>query len=121
MDEFFNKKAYKVRAEITGIGTKGLGKKSSLPVSIVNEIDTTSDNVTIEQLSTLTPTWIDNPDNNTTYIGYSKDGNKANSTTAIYKIVKDGTLTEFYVVESGTAFNQVWNDRTTLTYKYKTV
>ena len=120
MDEFFNKKAYKVRAELIGVGKKGLGGQSSLPVTIVNEIDT-SNNITVEQLSTLTPTWIDSPDNNTTYIGYSKDGNKSNSTTAIYKIVKDGTLTEFYVVESGTAFNQIWNNRTTLTYKYKTV
>ena len=120
MDEFFNKKAYKVRAELIGVGKKGLGGQSSLPVTIVNEIDT-SNNITVEQLSTLTPTWIDSPDNNTTYIGYSTDGNKSNPTTAIYKIVKDGTLTEFYVVESGTAFNQIWNNRTTLTYKYKTV
>ena len=120
MDEFFNKNAYKVKAELIGIGKKGLGGKSSLPVSIVNEVDN-SGNVTVEQLSTLTPTWIDSPDSNTTYIGYSTDGNKANPTTAIYKIVKDGTLTEFYVISSGTAFNQIWDNRATLTYKYKTV
>ena len=120
MSETFNRLPYKVEAYIKGIGKKGINNESYIPVSIINAIDKTG-YVTVEQLATLTPTWIDEPDANTTYIGYSTDGNKANSTTAIYKIVKDGTLTEFYVVESGTKFNQIWNNRVSLTYTYKTV
>lgn len=120
MSETFNRLPYKVEAYIKGVGKKGINEESYVPVGIINVIDKTG-YVTVEQLTTLTPTWIDEPDANTTYIGYSTDGNKANATTAIYKIVKDGTLTEFYVVESGTAFNQIWNNRASLTYKYKTV
>ena len=120
MDEFFNKKAYKVEAYIKGVGKKGINDESYVPVGIINAIDKTG-YVTVEQLATLTPTWIDEPDANTTYIGYSTDGNKANPSTAIYKIAKSSTATEFYVVSGGTAFNQIWNNRASLTYKYKTV
>ena len=116
----FNRLPYKVEAYIKGVGTKGINNESYIPVKIVSTINTSIE-TSVEQLSTLTPTWIDNPDNNTTYLGYSTDGNKSNPSTAIYKIVKNGTETEFYVVTSGTAFNQIWNNRATLTYKYKTI
>ena len=120
MSETFNRLPYKVEAYIKGIGKKGINNESYIPVSIINAIDKTG-YITVEQLATLTPTWIDEPDDNTTYIGYSTDGNKANATTAIYKIAKSSTATEFYVVSGGTAFNQIWNNRASLTYTYKTV
>ena len=120
MSETFNKLPYKVEAYIKGIGKKGINDESYIPVGIINAIDKTG-YVTVEQLATLTPTWIDEPDANTTYIGYSTDGNKANPSTAIYKITKSSTATEFYVVSGGTKFNQIWNNRASLTYTYKTV
>lgn len=120
MSETFNRLPYKVEAYIKGIGKKGINNESYIPVSIINAIDKTG-YVTVEQLATLTPTWIDEPDANTTYIGYSTDGNKANPSTAIYKIAKSSTSTEFYVVSGGTKFNQIWNNRVSLTYTYKTV
>ena len=120
MSETFNRLPYKVEGYIKGIGKKGINNESYIPVSIINAIDKTG-YITVEQLATLTPTWIDEPDDNTTYIGYSTDGNKANATTAIYKIAKSSTATEFYVVSGGTAFNQIWNNRASLTYTYKTV
>ena len=120
MSETFNRLPYKVEAYIKGIGKKGINNESYIPVSIINAIDKTG-YVTVEQLATLTPTWIDEPDANTTYIGYSTDGNKANPSTAIYKIAKSSTATEFYVVSGGTKFNQIWNNRASLTYTYKTV
>lgn len=120
MSETFNRLPYKVEAYIKGIGKKGINNESYIPVSIINAIDKTG-YVTVEQLATLTPTWIDEPDANTTYIGYSTDGNKANPSTAIYKIAKSSTATEFYVVSEGTKFNQIWNNRASLTYTYKTV
>ena len=120
MSETFNRLPYKVEAYIKGIGKKGINNESYIPVSIINAIDKTG-YVTVEQLATLTPTWIDEPDANTTYIGYSTDGNKANPSTAIYKITKSSTATEFYVVSGGTKFNQIWNNRASLTYTYKTV
>ena len=120
MSETFNRLPYKVEAYIKGVGKKGINNESYIPVGIINAIDKTG-YVTVEQLATLTPTWIDEPDDNTTYIGYSTDGNKANATTAIYKIAKSSTATEFYVVSGGTAFNQIWNNRASLTYTYKTV
>ena len=116
----FNRLPYRVEAVIKGVGKKGINEESYIPVGIVNSTDT-SKNVTVEQLTTLTPTWIDEPDDNTTYIGYSTDGNKANATTAIYKIAKSSTVTEFYVGSGGTAFNQIWNTRASLTYQYNTV
>ena len=120
MSETFNRLPYKVEAYIKGVGKKGINNESYIPVGIINAIDKTG-YVTVEQLATLTPTWIDEPDANTTYIGYSTDGNKANPSTAIYKIVKSSTATEFYVVSGGTKFNQIWNNRASLTYTYKTV
>lgn len=117
----FNRLPYRVEAVIKGVGKKGINEESYVPVVIVNSIDTSKKDVTVEQLTTLTPTWIDEPNDSTTYIGYSTDGNKANATTAIYKIVKSSTVTEFYVVSGGTAFNQIWNNRASLTYTYKTV
>ena len=109
-----------MEAYIKGVGKKGINNESYIPVGIINAIDKTG-YVTVEQLATLTPTWIDEPDANTTYIGYSTDGNKANPSTAIYKIAKSSTATEFYVVSGGTKFNQIWNNRAFLTYTYKTV
>ena len=120
MSETFNRLPYKVEAYIKGVGKKGINNESYIPVGIINAIDKTG-YVTVEQLATLTPTWIDEPDANTTYIGYSTDGNKANPSTAIYKIAKSSTSTEFYVVSGGTKFNQIWNNRVSLTYTYKTV
>ena len=120
MSETFNRLPYKVEAYIKGIGKKGINNESYIPVSIINAIDKTG-YVTVEQLATLTPTWIDEPDASTTYIGYSTDGNKANPSTAIYKIAKSSTVTEFYVVSGGTKFDQIWNNRASLTYTYKTV
>ena len=120
MSETFNRLPYKVEAYIKGIGKKGINDESYIPVSIISAIDKTG-YVTVEQLATLTPTWIDEPDANTTYIGYSTDGNKANPSTAIYKIAKSSTSTEFYVVSGGTKFNQIWDNRASLTYTYKTV
>ena len=120
MSETFNRLPYKVEAYIKGVGKKGINNESYIPVGIINAIDKTG-YVTVEQLATLTPTWIDEPDANTTYIGYSTDGNKANPSTAIYKIAKSSTATEFYVVSGGTKFNQIWNNRVSLTYTYKTV
>ena len=120
MSETFNRLPYKVEAYIKGVGKKGINNESYIPVGIINAIDKTG-YVTVEQLATLTPTWIDEPDANTTYIGYSTDGNKANPSTAIYKIAKSSTATEFYVVSGGTKFDQIWNNRASLTYTYKTV
>ncbi len=120
MSETFNRLPYKVEAYIKGVGKKGINNESYIPVGIINAIDKTG-YVTVEQLATLTPTWIDEPDANTTYIGYSTDGNKANPSTAIYKIAKSSTATEFYVVSGGTKFDQIWNNRVSLTYTYKTV
>ena len=120
MSETFNRLPYKVEAYIKGIGKKGINDESYIPVGIINAIDKTG-YVTVEQLATLTPTWIDEPDASTTYIGYSTDGNKANPSTAIYKIAKSSTATEFYVVSGGTKFDQIWNNRASLTYTYKTV
>lgn len=120
MSEIFNRLPYKVEAYIKGVGKKGINNESYIPVGIINAIDKTG-YVTVEQLATLTPTWIDEPDANTTYIGYSTDGNKANPSTAIYKIAKSSTATEFYVVSGGTKFDQIWNNRASLTYTYKTV
>ena len=120
MSETFNRLPYKVEAYIKGVGKKGINNESYIPVGIINAIDKTG-YVTVEQLATLTPTWIDEPDANTTYIGYSTDGNKANPSTAIYKITKSSTATEFYVVSGGTKFDQIWNNRASLTYTYKTV
>ena len=120
MSETFNRLPYKVEAYIKGVGKKGINNESYIPVGIINAINKTG-YVTVEQLATLTPTWIDEPDANTTYIGYSTDGNKANPTTAIYKIAKSSTATEFYVVSGGTKFDQIWNNRASLIYTYKTV
>ena len=120
MSETFNRLPYKVEAYIKGVGKKGINDESYIPVGIINAINKTG-YVTVEQLATLTPTWIDEPDANTVYFGYSTDGVKANATTAIYKIVKTGTATEYYIVSGGTRFNQVWNNRASLTYSYKTV
>lgn len=116
----FNRLPYKTEAFIKQIGKKSIGNFNSIPVSIINEVDNTGE-VTLEQLTSLIPTWIDEPDASTTYIGYSTDGNKANPSTAIYKIAKSSTATEFYVVSGGTKFDQIWNNRASLTYTYKTV
>ena len=119
-DNNFNRLPYKTEAFIKQIGKKSIRNSNSIPVSILNEVDVTGV-VSLEQLTSLIPTWIDEPDANTVYFGYSTDGVKANATTAIYKIVKTGTATEYYIVSGGTRFNQIWNNRASLTYSYKTV
>ena len=54
-----------MEAYIKGVGKKGINNESYIPVGIINAIDKTG-YVTVEQLATLTPTWIDEPDANTT-------------------------------------------------------
>lgn len=62
---------------------------------------------------------IDEPDQDTTYIGVTnaEDPDVGEPHWYIQRITTDGTETIFESVNGQARFDQVWSDRTTLTYK----
>ena len=119
MKETFNKKPYGVLSRITHVGNKSVG--NAVPVIISPDISVDSTNITLEQLSNLTPTKVDESTTGTTYLGYFTSQSDSDETTAIYKIVESAGITSFYVPVSGLSFSYAWNNRTSITYKLKTV
>jgi hypothetical protein len=72
------------------------------------------------------PDLIDEVDSETTYLGYLPEGATIAEVTAgeanciICKINKSGTVTKTLWADGNTTrFNQIWNDRLTLTYDFK--
>jgi hypothetical protein len=64
-----------------------------------------------------TLTHIDSVDANTTYIGEAKLGaSTSDAVWQILKIVKVGTVTSILSADSDLRFNNVFDDRTSLTY-----
>lgn len=79
-----------------------------------------TDVVTVDELKLLTPTLVEEI-SGTTYIGYSTDGVVSNATWAIYKIIETATLTTIQIPSSGLKFNQVWNNRASITFTNITI
>lgn len=74
-----------------------------------------TDEVTVDELKLLTPTLVEEI-SGTTYIGYSTDGVASNATWAIYKVIETATLTTIQMPSSGLKFDQVWNNRASITF-----
>lgn len=79
-----------------------------------------TDVVTVDELKLLTPTLVEEI-SGTTYIGYSTDGVVSNATWAIYKIIETATLTTIQIPSSGLRFDQVWNNRASITFTNITI
>ena len=79
-----------------------------------------TDVVTIEELKLLTPTLVEEI-SNTTYIGYSTDGVVSNATWAIYKVIETATLTTIQMPTTGLKFDQIWNNRASITFTNITI
>lgn len=116
---FFNNKPYNVWSRIKWVGDKEIG--NAIPVvSSPTDLNTDS-TVTLEQLSNLTPSKVDESTVGTTYLGYFKGVSDSDEITAIYKIVEDSGVTSFYVPADGLSFSYAWDNRTTISYVLKTV
>lgn len=116
---FFNNKPYNVWNRIKWVGNKEIG--NAVPV-ISSPTDLNTDSVvTLEQLSNLTPSKVDESTSGTTYLGYFKTDSDSDESTAIYKIVEDSGVTSFYIPEGGLSFTYAWDDRATISYVLKTV
>jgi hypothetical protein len=60
---------------------------------------------------------IDEYDNNTTYIGYAGFGAvTSDAAWQIKKIVKNGTVTTITWADGDDRYDNIWNNRTALTY-----
>ena len=116
---FFNNKPYDVWAKITRVGKKEIG--NAVPVILAGNELNTDQEVSLEQLTGMIPTKIDEVTAGTIYFGFFKGQLDSEETTAIYKIVEADSVTEFYVPEGGLAFNKAWDNRATITYVLKTV
>ena len=79
-----------------------------------------ADVVTIEELKLLTPTLVEEI-SNTTYVGYSTDGVVSNATWAIYKVIETATLTTIQMPTTGLKFDQIWNNRASITFTNITI
>ena len=79
-----------------------------------------TDVVTIEELKLLTPTLVEEI-SDTTYIGYSTDGVVSNATWAIYKVIETATLTTIQMPTTGLKFDQIWNNRASITFTNITI
>lgn len=79
-----------------------------------------TDVVTIEELKLLTPTLVEEI-SNTTYVGYSTDGVVSNATWAIYKVIEAATLTTIQMPTTGLKFDQIWNNRASITFTNITI
>lgn len=79
-----------------------------------------TDVVTIEELKLLTPTLVEEI-SNTTYVGYSTDGVVSNATWAIYKVIETATLTTIQMPTTGLKFDQIWNNRASITFTNITI
>ena len=79
-----------------------------------------TDVVTVGELKLLTPTLVEEI-SDTTYIEYSTDGVVSNATWAIYKIIETATLTTIQMPLTGLKFDQVWNNRASITFTNITI
>ena len=79
-----------------------------------------TDVVTVDELKLLTPTLVEEI-SGTTYIGYSTDGVASNATWAIYKVIETATLTTIQMPLTGLKFDQVWNNRASITFTNITI
>lgn len=79
-----------------------------------------TDVVTVDELKLLTPTLVEEI-SGTTYVGYSTDGVASNATWAIYKVIETATLTTIKIPSSGLKFDQVWNNRASITFTNITI
>lgn len=60
---------------------------------------------------------IDEASSNLTYIGLAKLGSdEANAVWQILRIQKTGTVSKFQYADGDMRYNNVWNDRASLTY-----
>ena len=60
---------------------------------------------------------IDEVSSNLTYIGFGKFGsNEANAVWQILRIQKTGTVSQFQYADGDMRYNNIWNDRASLTY-----
>ncbi len=79
-----------------------------------------TDVVTVDELKLLTPTLVEEI-SGTTYVGYSTDGVVSNTTWAIYKVIETATLTTIQMPLTGLKFDQVWNNRASITFTNITI
>ena len=79
-----------------------------------------TDVVTVDELKLLTPTLVEEI-SDTTYVGYSTDGVVGNATWAIYKVIETATLTTIQMPLTGLKFDQVWNNRASITFTNITI
>lgn len=79
-----------------------------------------TDVVTVDELKLLTPTLVEEI-SDTTYVGYSTDGVVSNATWAIYKVIETATLTTIQMPLTGLKFDQVWNNRASITFTNITI
>ena len=116
---FFNNKPYDVWAKITRVGKKEIG--NAVPVILAGNELNTDQEVSLEQLTGVIPTKIDEATPGTVYFGFFKSQSDSEETTAIYKIVEDSGVTSFYIPVGGLVFNKAWDNRAAIDYKLKTV
>ena len=116
---FFNNKPYDVWAKITRVGKKEIG--NAVPVILAGNELNTDQEVSLEQLTGVIPTKIDEATPGTVYFGFFKGQSNSDATTAIYKIVEAASVTTYYVPTGGLAFNKAWDNRAAITYVLKTV
>ena len=89
-------------------------------VSKISGTVSDTDVVTVDELKLLTPTLVEEI-SGTTYVGYSTDGVVSNTTWAIYKVIETATLTTIQMPLTGLKFNQVWNNRASITFTNITI
>ena len=89
-------------------------------VSKISGTVSDTDVVTVDELKLLTPTLVEEI-SGTTYVGYSTDGVVSNTTWAIYKVIETATLTTIKIPSSGLKFDQVWNNRASITFTNITI
>lgn len=89
-------------------------------VSKISGTVSDTDVVTVDELKLLTPTLVEEI-SGTTYIGYSTDGVVSNTTWAIYKVIETATLTTIQMPLTGLKFDQVWNNRASITFTNITI
>jgi len=89
-------------------------------VSKISGTVSDTDVVTVDELKLLTPTLVEEI-LGTTYVGYSTDGVVSNTTWAIYKVIETATLTTIQMPLTGLKFDQVWNNRASITFTNITI
>lgn len=89
-------------------------------VSKISGTVSDTDVVTVDELKLLTPTLVEEI-SGTTYVGYSTDGVVSNTTWAIYKVIETATLTTIQMPLTGLKFDQVWNNRASITFTNITI